>query len=72
MKNLRVFAPLVGGGQMELEDCDTGSEVVRALFSHKWAAPPQSIVIEATANDGRIVRIIVPNDESDTVRVAVE
>jgi hypothetical protein len=72
MKNFRVFAPLVGGGQMELQDCDTGNQVVMALFSHNWGAPPQSVVIEATAIDGRIVRIIIPNDESVTVRVAIE
>ena len=72
MKNLRVFAPLANGEQMELADCHTGQEVVRALFSHGWPAPPKSVVIEATSNDGRLVRLIILNDESDTVRVAIE
>jgi hypothetical protein len=72
MKNLRVFAPLVNGEQMELTDCHTGQEVVRTLFCHDWGAPPKLVVIEATSNDGRVVRLVIQNDESDTVRVAIE
>ena len=72
MKNLRVFAPLVTGDQMELADCETGQQVVQALFSHGWGTRPKSIVIEATSTDGRIVRVIIPNDDSDRVRVLVE
>jgi hypothetical protein len=72
VKNFRVFAPLVTGDQMELHDCDTGQQVIAQLFSHEWGAPPRSIVLEAIAKDGRIVRIIVPNDGSDAVKVAIE
>jgi hypothetical protein len=68
MKNLRVFAPLVNGEQMELTDCDTGQQVIGTLFSHDWTAPPKSVVIEATANDGRVVRLVIQNDDSDMVR----
>jgi hypothetical protein len=72
MKNLRVYAPLMNGEQMELADCETAQQVVQALFSHGWNTPPKSIVIEATSTDGRIVRVIIPNDDSDMVRVLIE
>jgi len=72
VKNLRVFAPLVTGEQMELQDCETGRQVIAHLFSHDWGAPPASIVIEAMAKDGRIVRVIIPNDSSEAVKVAIE
>ena len=67
MKNFRVFAPLVTGEQMELQDCDTGRQVIAHLFSHDWGAPPASIVIEAISKDGRVVRLIIPNDGSEAV-----
>jgi hypothetical protein len=57
---------------MELRDCETGRQVVQALFSHDWGAPPRSIVLEAMAKDGRLVRVIIPNDASDAVKVAIE
>jgi hypothetical protein len=72
VKNFRVFAPLVTGEQMELHDCDTGQQVIAQLFSHDWGAPPRSIVIEAIAKDGRVVRVIVPNDGLDAMTVASE
>ena len=72
MKNFRVFAPLVTGEQMELHDCDTGADVISHLFSHNWGAPPRSVVLEALAKDGRVVRLIIPNDGSDAVRVTIE
>lgn len=72
MKNFRVFAPLTTGEQVELHDCDTGRQVVRALFSHDWGAPPSTIVLEAVTKDGRTVRIIIPNDDSEAVKVLIE
>ena len=72
MQNFRVFAPLMTGAQMELHDCDTGQQVIGHLFSHDWGAPPRAIVMEARAKDGRLVRIIIPNDRSQTVPVAIE
>ncbi len=72
MKNFRIYAPLVNGGQMELTGCDTGRDVIRALFGHQWETAPRAVVIESTAKDGRIVRIIVGNDEGDAVKVSIE
>jgi hypothetical protein len=57
---------------MELTDCDTGRRVISTLFSHDWGSPPQALVIEAMAKDGRLVRLVIPNDDSDTVKVAIE
>jgi len=72
VKNFRVYAPLTTGDQMELKDCETGRQLISALFSHQWSAPPRSIVIESTAKDGRVVRIVIANDDSDVVKVLIE
>ena len=71
MKNLRIFAPLVNGGQLELADCPTGRDLVRVLLGDGRSAEPKALVIEATDNDGRVVRIIVSADDSETAKVSI-
>ena len=70
MKNLRIFATLTNGEQLELSDCPTGRDLIRALMPG-GPAKPKALVIEATDKDGRVVRIVVPSDESDTAKVSV-
>lgn len=70
VKNLRIFATLVSGGQLELRDCPTGRELVRALLNQS-SASAKTLVIEATDKDGRVVRIIVPADDSETAKVSI-
>jgi hypothetical protein len=70
VKNVRIFATLVDGEQLELRDCPTGRDLVRALLQHA-AGSAKALVIEATDKDGRVVRIVVPSDESDTAKVSV-
>ena len=70
MKNLRIFATLVNGEQLELRECPTGRDLVRALLQ-QTSRPPKALVIEATDKDGRVVRIVVPADESETARVSI-
>jgi hypothetical protein len=70
VKNLRIFATLVGGEQLELRDCPTGRDLVRALL-HQSNVPAKALVIEATDKDGRVVRIVVPADDSETAKVSV-
>jgi len=70
VKNLRIFATLVDGQQLELRDCPTGADVVRALLHHTDRAA-KALVIEATDKDGPVVRIVVPADDSDTARVSI-
>jgi hypothetical protein len=70
VKNLRIFATLLNGEQLELRDCPTGSDLIRAIL-HDAAVGAKVLVIEATDKDGRVVRIVVPADDSETARVAI-
>jgi hypothetical protein len=70
VKNLRIFATLVDGEQLELQDCPTGRDLVRALLPHAGTSA-KALVIEATDKEGRVVRIVVPADESETARVSI-
>jgi len=69
VKNLRIYATLADGHQLELRDCPAGSDVVRALLHTD--RPVKALVIEATDNEGHVVRIVVPADSSDTARVSI-
>jgi len=69
VKNLRIFATLADGHQLELRDCPTGGDVVRALL--RTDRPAKALVIEATDKDSHVVRIVVPADSSDTARVSI-
>ena len=70
MKNLRIFATLINGDQIELSDCPTGLDLIRALLPG-GATKPKALVIEATDKDGRVVRIVVAADDSETAKVAI-
>jgi hypothetical protein len=70
LKNLRIFATLVDGEQLELSDCPTGRDLVRALLGHTGTAA-RALVIEATDKEGRVVRIVVPADESEMAKISI-
>jgi hypothetical protein len=70
VKNLRIFATLVNGEQIELSDCPTGLDLIRALLPGGQTRP-KALVIEATDKDGRVVRIVVAADDSETAKVAI-
>jgi hypothetical protein len=70
VKNLRIFATLMNGGQLELSDCPTGLDLIRALMPSSLSKP-KALVIEATDKDGRVVRIVVPADDSEVARVSM-
>jgi hypothetical protein len=67
--NLRIFATLMDGQQLELSECPTGRDVVRALLHQTERA--KALVIEATDKDGHVVRIVIPADDSETARVSI-
>jgi|1185.fasta_scaffold752598_1 hypothetical protein len=69
VNNLRIYATLVDGEQLELRDCPTGRDVVRALLRDTEHA--KALVIEATDKEGRVVRIIVPADDSEVAKVSI-
>jgi hypothetical protein len=70
VKNLRIFATLVSGEQLELQDCPTGRDLVRALL-HQSGTAAKALVIEASDKDGRVVRIVVPANDSETAKVSI-
>ena len=70
VKNLRIFASLANGEQLELRDCPTGRDLVRALLNHT-DEPAKALVIEATDKDGHVVRIVVPADDSEVAKVSI-
>jgi hypothetical protein len=70
VKNLRIFATLVNGEQLELENCPTGRDLVAALLPQSGRVP-KALVIEGTDKEGRVVRIVVPADDSDTARISI-
>jgi len=72
LKNLRIFAPLVNGEQVELADCPTGRDLIKALMPDSSRSSDfKALVIEATDNDGRVVRIVISADETETARVTI-
>jgi hypothetical protein len=71
VKNLRIFTPLANGDQLELTDCPTGLDLILALLPGARSAEPKALVIEATDNDQRVVRIIVPADDSEMAKVSI-
>lgn len=71
MKNLRIYAPLVNGEQLELADCPTGRDLIRALLPDARSADLKALVIEATDKDGRVVRIVVAADDTESARVSI-
>jgi hypothetical protein len=70
VKNLRIFATLASGVQLELQDCPTGRDLVRALL-RQTDEPAKALVIEATDKDGHVVRIVVPGDDSEVAKVSI-
>jgi hypothetical protein len=70
VKNLRIFATLASGVQLELHDCPTGRDLVRALL-RQTDEPAKALVIEAKDKDGRVVRIVVPGDDSEVAKVSI-
>lgn len=73
MKNIRIFAPLTNGQQIELADCPTGRDLIKAILGERqiWGTPPQALVIEATDNEGQVVRIVIPYDDAESARVLI-
>lgn len=70
MKNLRISLPLADGGLFPME-FDTAKQIVQQIAGDDWAAPPRSLVIEAQADDGRVVSITIPYDNRREVSVRI-
>jgi hypothetical protein len=71
MQNFRLSAPLVSGGELPFNDCETGKELIHMLTTDDWPAPPRGLQIEAVADDGRRVEIWIPYSKTPKVQVKV-
>lgn len=71
MKNLRVYLPLVSGGQLPLE-FESGVELINSLVGDDFGAPPTSLCFEASDELGNVVRLSVPYDGSDNAHLSIE
>lgn len=71
MDNLRIGLSLVDGSLFPFE-VENGRELITALYGDDTGAPPRSLTIEASSDDGQTVRISVGFNESPHAHVAVE
>lgn len=71
MRNIRFTVSTVDGGAQDFHEARCGRDLIQSLISDDWAAPPSVMRIEATTDDGRIVRIGISYDEDDSVSVTV-
>jgi len=70
MKNLRIYASLEDGSQVELARPEhTGREVIESVFRQGQSARPTAMVIEALSPEGGVVRVVIPSDESELAKV---
>lgn len=71
MENLRIGLSLVNDALFPFE-IENGKELITALYGDDTGAPPRSLTIEASSDDGQTVRINVGYDESPRAHVTVE
>jgi hypothetical protein len=70
MKNVRFSLPLVDGGSMPLE-FETTKDVVVHLAGDDVRPPPRCLVIEAQAEDGRVISITFPYDRRQAAAIRI-
>ena len=70
LQNLRIFSPLENGEDLSF-NYSNGRELIRSWIPDDWTSPPTGLVLEATAADGRRVRIGIPYDKASAVVVQI-
>jgi hypothetical protein len=72
MKNLRIYASLVDGGELPLhDDVPSGREVIEGLITDDWGPPPLFLAFESEAEDGRRVIVRIPYDHDSPAYVVI-
>lgn len=71
MKNLQIYAPCVDDSQLDME-FESGKQLIQELLTDDWGAPPKSLCIEASMDNGTKVTISIPYTDSDRVSVSIE
>jgi len=59
MKNLTFSLALVDGSLLPL-DFKNGNQLIHRIVGEEFSAPPRALVIEALADSGEEVRIVIP------------
>jgi hypothetical protein len=68
MSNISVYLPLVDGGLLPVVDKGQSSKTtVQTLYSDDFEAPPHSLNIEITTDSGKLVKVIIPYDNSKAI-----
>lgn len=72
MKNLNIKLLLVNGSVLPFE-FSNGKELIEGIYSDDVNPPPSSMLIEATTQDKKIIKINIPyNTKSIEASVTVE
>jgi hypothetical protein len=69
--NLTVYGRLIDDSRSPIA-LDSGKELVRRISLSDFGTPAVALVLEAKTDDGRTVRIEIPNDPFNRVRAVVE
>jgi hypothetical protein len=72
MTNLRIYCKFKDDNLQDFSDCETGKELIDGLIGDDTGAPPRSLEIMATADDGSQVIISIPYSDSSAAHVSIE
>lgn len=73
MSSLKVYLPAVDGSAYILQDeQDSCKEAIHTLFTDDFAAPPRSMVIQVTTASGKVVKVLIPYEESEQATVKID
>ncbi len=73
MSNLKIYLPAVDGTAYVLQDeTDNCKEAIHTLFTDDFAAPPRSMIIQITTKSGKIVKVLIPYDESEQASIKID
>lgn len=69
---IRVYMPLVDGGQQLHDEYSSGKALIEDLISDDFEADPNCLCIEAKDRNGKTVTLTIPYGDRDTVSVKIE
>jgi hypothetical protein len=65
MGNVKIYVGLVNGALMPIIEDKTSEEIVTVFTGDDTGAPPTSVTIEVTTENGSKVKIYIPNSSAD-------
>jgi hypothetical protein len=68
MSNITAYLPLKNGGLLDLIDNGhTSKEAVHILYTDDIGVPPHSLNIEITTDSGKVVKVVIPYDNTKAI-----